>query len=181
MNNSQMISEVRAEEGEMERIEMDKVEQNEMGDAIEKGGPWLTVEEALQAIGGLPFTQEDRGRATQWLEGNCHLVRHWTLPKILAAYASHVATEKDEEIERLREALIDCGRIARAFVADDVSADFLMTVPAEVRARITTLKAVAEAARVFRELYEMEDANANDVGGGLEDLFAALDGEKTDG
>lgn len=79
---------------------MDKVEQ-----AAEKGGPWLTVEEALQAIGGLPFTKEDRGRATQWLDENCRLVRHWTLPKILAAYAAHVTAEQVKPlVEALRKA-----------------------------------------------------------------------------
>lgn len=86
---------------------MDKVEQ-----VAEKGGPWLTVEEALQATGGLPFTQEDRGRATQWLDENCHLVRHWTLPKILAAYAAQVTAEKVEQLVDALRGLLDCPAIA---------------------------------------------------------------------
>lgn len=45
-----------------------------------------------------------------------------------------VADEYEEEIGRLRAALIECGRAAGAPMTDDVSTDFLMHVPAEVRA-----------------------------------------------
>lgn len=51
-----------------------------------------------------------------------------------------VEPEAAAEIERLRSALIQCGREAGCFLADNVSTDFLMFVPAEVRARLSALE-----------------------------------------
>lgn len=45
------------------------------------------------------------------------------------------------EVERLRGALIQCGRAAGAGIADTVSTDFLMLVPREVEAKIAALRA----------------------------------------
>lgn len=45
--------------------------------------------------------------------------------------------EAADEIKRLRAALIECGRAAGAHLADDVSTDFLMHVPGEVRAKLS--------------------------------------------
>jgi hypothetical protein len=47
--------------------------------------------------------------------------------------------EVSGEVERLRDALIRCGRAAGALLADNVSTEFLMLVPAEVEARIASL------------------------------------------
>jgi len=40
---------------------------------------------------------------------------------------------------RLRQALIECGRAAGAFLSDDVSTDFLLQVPDEVRLKFEEL------------------------------------------
>jgi len=54
--------------------------------------------------------------------------------------------------ERLRSALIQCGRAAGAGLADTVSADFLMLVPGEVEAKIERLRArVAELEATVNE------------------------------
>ena len=53
---------------------------------------------------------------------------------------------KDEElIEQLRAALIACGRHAGAMLADDVSSDFLMLVPEEVRLKLAASQTEALA------------------------------------
>lgn len=55
------------------------------------------------------------------------------------------------EIARLRGALIQCGRSCNAILADDVSTDFLMLVPAEVGARIQRLSDERDEARAALE------------------------------
>lgn len=52
---------------------------------------------------------------------------------------------RDREIEALRKALIDVGRTVGALLDDKVSTDFLMHVPAEVRADRDRLAAEVEA------------------------------------
>lgn len=48
--------------------------------------------------------------------------------------------EQQVEIGRLRAALIDCGRQAGCLLADEVSTDFLMGVPDELRAKLSVCK-----------------------------------------
>lgn len=45
-------------------------------------------------------------------------------------------TQSDDLVTRLRAALVETGREAGALLADDVSSDFLMYVPGEVRGRL---------------------------------------------
>lgn len=49
---------------------------------------------------------------------------------------SNIVTLTDER-DRLRKALIECGRIVGCFLHDEVSTDFLMGVPNEIRAALT--------------------------------------------
>ena len=181
---------------------MNKVEQ-----AAEKGGTWLTVEEALQATGGLPFTQEDRGRATQWLEGNCHLVRHWTLPKILAAYASYVTAEKDAEIERLRADLemmeaeargaslycSICGSCGEEGCGCTHKCAYAFAHP-DVSERLAKLETIVEAARDLAKAFKGDPCRFDHHGNcqahfleedcsveRLKKSLTALDGDKADG
>ena len=51
----------------------------------------------------------------------------------------------DDIVGRQRAALIEAGREAGAFLADDVSDDFLLYVPGEVKGRIAKLTARIEA------------------------------------
>ncbi|KQM58805.1 MULTISPECIES: hypothetical protein [unclassified Sphingomonas] len=51
----------------------------------------------------------------------------------------------DDLVGRHRAALIEAGREAGAFLADDVSDDFLLYVPGEVKGRIAKLTACIEA------------------------------------
>jgi len=50
-----------------------------------------------------------------------------------------VVAELRAEVERLRKALIESGRNGGALLADDVSTDFLMHVPEQIRLRIAAL------------------------------------------
>lgn len=60
-------------------------------------------------------------------------------------------------LEGLRKALIACGRLAGAALSDDVSTDFLLHVPEEVRLKIDRLQSeltqVAEARDYYADLY----------------------------
>jgi hypothetical protein len=60
------------------------------------------------------------------------------------------ASEKDREIARLRNALIEAGRASGAFLDDRVTTDFLMGVPKEVDLKIKRLRAEAESERSER-------------------------------
>jgi hypothetical protein len=60
------------------------------------------------------------------------------------------------EVERLRTALIEAGRSAGALLADEVSTDFLMLIPDEVKAALTRqqiqLEELREALEPFAEI-----------------------------
>jgi hypothetical protein len=86
-------------------------------------------------------TQADRDAAEALLYGS----RNISLDECYQAFARHrlstqpPSSDIEAERDRLREALIECGRAAGAFLADNVSTEFLMLVPAEVHARIGQL------------------------------------------
>jgi len=56
-----------------------------------------------------------------------------TIGPLIADYVA----ELKGEIERLRAALIECGQAAGCLLSPEVSTDFLMGVPAEVRAKMS--------------------------------------------
>jgi len=56
-----------------------------------------------------------------------------------------VLKDMADEIERLRGALIECGQAAGCLLAQEVSTDFLMGVPAEVRAKMSVCEGKDDA------------------------------------
>lgn len=59
----------------------------------------------------------------------------------IAALESMASALSPSHVEKLRRALIECGRAAGALLSDQVSNEFLLLVPEEVRARLAKLSA----------------------------------------
>jgi hypothetical protein len=92
-----------------------------------------------------------------------------TIP--LAAEAADALASLQAERDALRAALIQAGRAAGAILADTVSTDFLLLVPAEVQARLAAVeaerdaardKALEEAAAVCESIYDVSGHAAGD-------------------
>lgn len=69
------------------------------------------------------------------------------------------------DISRLRKALIETGRAVGAGLADDVSTDFLMLIPEEVRLKVAALRASAEPTPTLVDQISEADWAAWDASG----------------
>lgn len=103
--------------------------------------------------------------------------------------AADALAQLDAEIARLRNALIESGRAAGAILADDVSTDFLMLIPVEVKAKLAAHRMAAERAVVEWQPIETAprdgtkflawcDAWEGEIHGVEHRQFAAITGDK---
>jgi len=80
------------------------------------------------------------------------------------------AEEAEQEVERLRAALVEAGNAAGALISPTASADALAGVPEQVRRLVASLRARAEAAEARLKVLELKVRGADQTMAALEAL-----------